>query len=579
MRTVRTLAILTLGVLLPVIAAGAATVTKAPLINYPALTGNETMPGATYHPTTPGMLLQSPGDTAGWTQYDYQTNGSTGNRVVVDAQRNVHFSWMNGNPYPSVRHVYYNCYDNTGSWIYPNVGTSVSYRSGDGYTNISSLPDAKAGVAYHNFATGAETLYYAVDVASCLATFDYFRPPNRTQGLVGAWPYITIQGNGNVHVTSTTQAGSIVLYTRSTDDGTTWASLQIADTSGSISQVITSSPVSNKVAIAYTRTNPDDMVATTSDIYYIESSDGLTWDWRNGRVNVTDYGPDTDSLSAGSDIDAIYDYNDNLHIVWNAHWVSGGFYYYLSWLYHYSQTPGNITEIIRSDSSWLDGGCATGGWNWHYCKMSIGSDTSSNIFVTYTDFDTSDCSLCGYANGDIYGHMSSNGGATWSNRVNITNSQTPGCDAGDCDSDNWSSLAEKVDEYLHLFYVNDKDAGGIPQTECQATDNPMLYYRVPVGILGIDEDTPAPRNFELSQNYPNPFNGSTVISFGLAEPGRVRLEVFDIKGSRVASLLDRPMDAGQHRIDWNADGLASGVYYYRLVIDGVGQTKQMVLLK
>ena len=117
---------------------------KAPIKSYPALTGSEpTPPNATisYAPTPPGLAIVSPGDTVGWTQYDYQCNASSGNRVAVDNQGNVHFTWMKGAPYPTTRHMYYNCYSPTG-WAFPGTGTAVSYRSGAGYGFRVSSPSA-----------------------------------------------------------------------------------------------------------------------------------------------------------------------------------------------------------------------------------------------------------------------------------------------------------------------------------------------------------------------------------------------------------------------------------------------------
>lgn len=553
---------------------------KAPIINYPTLAGDEPISIAPYHPTNPSLITVSPGDTIGWTQYDYQTNGSTGNRVVIDRLGNAHFAWMNGHPYPTIRHIFFNCIT-MGGQLYPGTGSQTSFRNGDGYTSIAVTPGNQAVIAYHNTLTvGAESLFIATDADNCLGAFNYFRPPSRFSGLYGVWPTITINQNGNIHVSMTTRTSSLVGYTRSTDDGATWSAVQMIDTSGSISQIITSSPVSNKTAIVYTRRNVDRLRPDTmSDIYYIQSPDGLTWDVRNGRINVTHYDIDDDSVSAGSDLDAIYDYNDNLHIIWNAHWTSSGYYYYLSWLYHYSPASATITQIIKSDSLWPSSGCATGGWNWHYCKMSMGVDSTNGLFITYTDFDTSDCSFGGYANGDIYAHYSGDGGLTWNPRVNVTNSQTPACEAGDCDSDNWSTMAEKVDSYLHLFYVNDKDAGGVVQTEGVVTDNPMLYYRIPVGAVGIEESAPVPADFKLSQNYPNPFNAGTQISFNLDKPASVRLEIFDITGAKVTSLYQGKCDAGTHLVTWDASGVSSGVYYYRLETENSFQTKKMVLLK
>ena len=140
-------------------------------------------------------------------------------------------------------------------------------------------------------------------------------------------------------------------------------------------------------------------------------------------------------------------------------------------------------------------------------------------------------------------------------------------------------MAEKVDSNLHLFYVNDKDAGGIPQTEGTITDNPMLYYAAPVGLVGIDEPIPVPQNFTLSQNYPNPFNASTRIEFTLDTGADVRLAVYDVKGALVTSLVNRRFEAGKHEATWDAGDISSGVYFYRLSTNAGSQTKRMVLLK
>jgi hypothetical protein len=84
---------------------------------------------------------------------------------------------------------------------------------------------------------------------------------------------------------------------------------------------------------------------------------------------------------------------------------------------------------------------------------------------------------------------------------------------------------------------------------------------------------------ELGQNYPNPFNPRTTIRFSLAETARAKVEVFNARGQLVETLLDREMSAGSHSIDFNAQGLASGVYFYRLTAGGFTDTRRMVLLK
>ncbi len=85
--------------------------------------------------------------------------------------------------------------------------------------------------------------------------------------------------------------------------------------------------------------------------------------------------------------------------------------------------------------------------------------------------------------------------------------------------------------------------------------------------------------FELSQNYPNPFNPSTSISFTLPQSGLTSLKVYNLLGQEVASLLNTRLMAGEHSISFDASGLSSGTYIYRLVSGNFSQTKKMMLIK
>ncbi len=88
-----------------------------------------------------------------------------------------------------------------------------------------------------------------------------------------------------------------------------------------------------------------------------------------------------------------------------------------------------------------------------------------------------------------------------------------------------------------------------------------------------------PREFQLLQNYPNPFNPSTTIRYELPKSSEVRLNVFDILGREVSVLVNERRDAGVHEVKCDAVGLASGVYFYRLVAGSFVQTCKMVLIR
>ncbi|MEO1022732.1 MAG: DUF2341 domain-containing protein [Bacteroidota bacterium] len=99
-------------------------------------------------------------------------------------------------------------------------------------------------------------------------------------------------------------------------------------------------------------------------------------------------------------------------------------------------------------------------------------------------------------------------------------------------------------------------------------------------IISTEEiEATIPRDFYLNQNYPNPFNPSTTIEFGLTEVADVRLDVYDILGRRVETLLRENRPAGNYRVVFQANGLASGLYLYRLQVNDRVFVEKMTLIK
>ena len=86
-------------------------------------------------------------------------------------------------------------------------------------------------------------------------------------------------------------------------------------------------------------------------------------------------------------------------------------------------------------------------------------------------------------------------------------------------------------------------------------------------------------NFKLEQNNPNPFNSSTTISFSLPSKSFVSLVVYDIIGRKVATIISEELPAGNYKRHWNAQGLSSGIYFYRLQAGNFTETKKLVLLQ
>jgi len=100
------------------------------------------------------------------------------------------------------------------------------------------------------------------------------------------------------------------------------------------------------------------------------------------------------------------------------------------------------------------------------------------------------------------------------------------------------------------------------------------------GFVGIDEPAEnLPLKVALSQNYPNPFNLSTMIKYELPKQSQVKIDIYDILGRRVAALEDAVEPAGYHQLIWNAEGVSSGVFFYKLQAGEYIETRKMMLIK
>ena len=88
----------------------------------------------------------------------------------------------------------------------------------------------------------------------------------------------------------------------------------------------------------------------------------------------------------------------------------------------------------------------------------------------------------------------------------------------------------------------------------------------------------------LGKNYPNPFNPETTINFALHEPAFTRIEIFNIKGQKIKTLINESLEARNYQIIWNGtddseSSVASGIYLYRMSADKFSDTRKMLLVK
>ena len=98
-------------------------------------------------------------------------------------------------------------------------------------------------------------------------------------------------------------------------------------------------------------------------------------------------------------------------------------------------------------------------------------------------------------------------------------------------------------------------------------------------VTGLEQTSQMPEIYSLAQNYPNPFNASTNIRFLLPEKAEVSVEIYNLLGQKVVTLLEGELPAGNHSVTWDASDVSSGIYYYRLTADNQSSIKRMTLLK
>jgi hypothetical protein len=136
--------------------------------------------------------------------------------------------------------------------------------------------------------------------------------------------------------------------------------------------------------------------------------------------------------------------------------------------------------------------------------------------------------------------------------------------------------------YLHSgsnwYYIGDNNDGDSVSTW-------MIRAYVTITSTGTPQNVElTPSKYSLTQNFPNPFNPSTTINYKIALKGSVKLQVFDILGRLVATLVNTTQDAGEHQVKWegrsdNGTLLSSGIYFYRLQSGNFTKTERMLLLK
>ena len=128
-----------------------------------------------------------------------------------------------------------------------------------------------------------------------------------------------------------------------------------------------------------------------------------------------------------------------------------------------------------------------------------------------------------------------------------------------------------------IVYGNDLIAGKIFTTAGSTDVAHIAKWNEPANAVTDVGNIPA--NFKLYQNYPNPFNPHTTIMYELSTTNHIKLTIIDVLGKEVATLVNGTEGPGYKSFNVNSDGLASGIYYYRLETTSISQTKKLLLIR
>ncbi|MFN0158459.1 MAG: T9SS type A sorting domain-containing protein [Bacteroidota bacterium] len=233
------------------------------------------------------------------------------------------------------------------------------------------------------------------------------------------------------------------------------------------------------------------------------------------------------------------------------------------------------------------------GTNWtNVTTGTLPNRYTTRVVIDPNNVDRAWALYSGFGTGHVF--LTTNRGTSWTNAsgnlpdipvnagaVNPANQNNVivGTDLGIFETTNGGTSWSQQNSGLANVAIADLDLRNSDKILFAATHGRGMFKTTsPLTAVGDDDDGIV-HEFRLSQNYPNPFNPSTVISYQLATSNAVTLRVYDLLGNEVATLVNRRQEAGRHSAEFNAAGLSSGAYFYRLEAGTFIEQRKMILMK
>jgi hypothetical protein len=257
----------------------------------------------------------------------------------------------------------------------------------------------------------------------------------------------------------------------------------------------------------------------------------LSEEWQNGAwVNTSRY-------------TYTYDSKNNLASYLSEEWQNGAWVNYSRDKYTYDTTGKMLTDTweLWGDTSWVT-----------YARNTDTYDTKGNLLKSLWELNDKGAwmnyNTLNYTY-DINGNATHGEYLVWNNGA-------------------WAPAMTDIT----MYYNNGKSRLTIPQAS-------VVDIQYTSSIAALTAEKSMVKQFSLSQNYPNPFNPTTTISYFLPRDTRVKLAIYDVLGTEVKVLENQDKTAGNYHVEFDASGMPTGVYFYRLEAGEFTAVKKLLLIK
>jgi photosystem II stability/assembly factor-like uncharacterized protein len=332
--------------------------------------------------------------------------------------------------------------------------------------------------------------------------------------------------NTALTITSPSAGGSVTIY-KTSNGGTNWTSVYTLTAAGAFGDAVWMTSASN----AFYYGDP-----VSGNWHLLKSTDGgNTWStWATVATGAAGWN------------NGMFINGNNVYLGGNSSYMMYSSNLGVNWSQQTTPTANSYTMWFNDANNGISGDAGlfkttNGGTNWATLPSTLAANLSG---------------VCGAANSWwVTGQntnvlYSSNGGTNWATQYTATTGN---------------------------FYHLTKSRAGATIWGVRSNGGISRYGQPIIGITpgGIT----IPNNYELSQNYPNPFNPVTKINFAIPKAGLVTLKVYDVVGREITTLVNEFKNAGTYIVDFDASKLASGVYFYKIEINGFKDLKKMMVIK